>query len=171
MSHLHRDIHDDDQSVYEYIDSATEYAEQYQNRCLCSSAWEATYDYFPDVFSVPIPPLVSVQEIAYTDSAGDAQVLSSSLYVVDTHSQPGRIALAYGQVWPSIQEKIGCVVVKFTAGYASASVVPARTRQAIRMLVAHWYANRESVVIGQAANVMPMGVAELLDADRLLNYR
>ena len=34
--------------------------------------------------------------------------------------------------------------------------------QAILLLVGHWYANREEVVIGAAANQVPMGVNALL---------
>ena len=35
-------------------------------------------------------------------------------------------------------------------------------KQAILLLVGHWYANREEVVIGAAANQVPMGVTALL---------
>ena len=35
-------------------------------------------------------------------------------------------------------------------------------KQAILLLVGHWYANREEVVIGAAANQVPMGVNALL---------
>ena len=35
-------------------------------------------------------------------------------------------------------------------------------KQAILLLVGHWYANREEVVIGAAANQIPMGVNALL---------
>ena len=34
--------------------------------------------------------------------------------------------------------------------------------QAILLLVGHWYANREEVVIGASASQLPMGVAALL---------
>ena len=35
-------------------------------------------------------------------------------------------------------------------------------KQAILLLVGHWYANREEVAIGAAANQVPMGVNALL---------
>lgn len=35
-------------------------------------------------------------------------------------------------------------------------------KQAILLLIGHWYANREEVVIGAAANQVPMGVNALL---------
>ncbi len=35
-------------------------------------------------------------------------------------------------------------------------------QQAILLLVGHWYANREEVVVGAVANLVPMGVSALL---------
>lgn len=35
-------------------------------------------------------------------------------------------------------------------------------QQAILLLVGHWFANREEVVLGAAANQVPMGVSALL---------
>lgn len=35
-------------------------------------------------------------------------------------------------------------------------------QQAVLLLVGHWYANREEVVVGAAANQIPMGVSALL---------
>lgn len=171
LPHIHRDIADDSGTIEEYIESATDHAEQYQNRCLCESEWEASFDYFPDVLYLPIPPVQSVDSITYVDTDGTTRTLSASLYTVDVRSQPARITPAFGQIWPSVRTQVGSVVVAFTAGYASASLIPARTRQAIRMLAAHWYLNREAVVVGQSAGVMPIGVTELLDQDKLLNYR
>lgn len=168
--HSHVYITDEDSILAEYIDAATEFAEQYQNRCLRSSTWQASYDAFPDEFLLPIPPLVSVSSIAYLDTEGASQTLSSSVYTVDAISQPARVALKYSQTWPSTYDQINAVTVTFVAGYASASLVPARTRQAIRMIAAHWFINREAVAEKSMANV-PIGALELLDCDRFIEYR
>lgn len=168
MAHIRRDITDDATTIDAYLESATDFAEQYQNRCLCQAEWEASYDYFPATFYLPVPPLFSVDEITYVDTAGVTQTLDADVYVVDAISQPGRVALAFGQTWPSTQSQIGSVTVAFTAGYASESLIPARARQAIRMLTAHMYEHRGDEA---AASTIPVGVMELLDADKLLNYR
>jgi uncharacterized phiE125 gp8 family phage protein len=54
-------------------------------------------------------------------------------------------------------------------GYGeAASDVPEALRQAIRLLVAHWYENRGLVAIGQAIAAMPMSVTGLVAPYRML---
>lgn len=43
---------------------------------------------------------------------------------------------------------------------------PADVREAILMLGAHWYENREAVLVGVGANMMPLGYHDLLLAHR-----
>jgi uncharacterized phiE125 gp8 family phage protein len=53
--------------------------------------------------------------------------------------------------------------VAFTAGYGDeASDVPEPLRHAIKLLVAHWFEQREPVVLGAAAQEVPATVAGLL---------
>lgn len=57
------------------------------------------------------------------------------------------------------------VEIDLTAGYEMPALVPMRAKHAMHMLIAHWFANRESVETGQraAAIEVPLGVAALLD--------
>jgi uncharacterized phiE125 gp8 family phage protein len=88
-----------------------------------------------------------VQSIVYSDTNGASQTVASSDYVVSTFDEPGRIALANGKSWPSTLEQINAVRVDYTAGYgATADTVPEAIKQAMRMLVSHWYENREATV-------------------------
>lgn len=172
---LHARIAADDQDtlIEEYIASATDYAEQYQNRCWRLSTWQAVYDSFPcdGVFYLPMPRLIGVSSIVTKDYAGANQTLSSSRYVVDTVSEPGRVALAIGQYWPTLGDVIGAITITFTAGFSDVADIPARTRQAIRMLAGHWFETREPIVIGEGVSEVPISVMDLLEADRLLSYR
>ena len=53
--------------------------------------------------------------------------------------------------------------IDFTAGYGSSGVdVPQPLRQAIRLLVTHWYENRSAVVLGDDASATPLGYRELV---------
>ena len=45
---------------------------------------------------------------------------------------------------------------EFPAGW------PAPVLQAVRLMVAHYYANREAVVIGSAATELPLGAERML---------
>jgi uncharacterized phiE125 gp8 family phage protein len=96
---------------------------------------------------IPKPPLQSVTSISYTDTAGQAQVWSSANYIVDKPTGPrcrrGRIAPAYGVVWPFTQAQINAATVRFVAGYgASGAAVPALLRQALLMDLAALYEHR-----------------------------
>lgn len=143
-SHLKITHSDDDTLIDSYVKAARLWAENYMHRQLITATWALTLDEFPDVIELPYPPLASVTSIVYTDSDGDPQTLSSSVYTVDTVSAPGRVYLAYGQSWPSVRSIRHAVTVTYTAGYgASGSSVPENIRAALRILVAHYYEARE----------------------------
>lgn len=61
------------------------------------------------------------------------------------------------------------VEIDVFAGYATPEDIPAAVRQAIHLLVAHWYTNRSAAEVGAraAAVEIPMGVDALLDRYRL----
>ncbi|MGD9644423.1 MAG: hypothetical protein AB7U73_01850 [Pirellulales bacterium] len=167
------DIPDLDLTLLEYIDAATEWCERYQCRALRQSTWAAVYDCFPadGVFYLPMPPLIAVSSITYLDAAGVSQTLDADVYTVDAISEPGRVALAYGQSWPTTLAQIAAVTITYTAGYTSATLIPAMTRQAIRLLVSHSYENKEAVAVGAPAALVPLSAIDLLEADRMVEYR
>jgi uncharacterized phiE125 gp8 family phage protein len=51
--------------------------------------------------------------------------------------------------------------VTYEAGYDEMEA-PEDVQQAVRMLVGHWYENRESVVVGTSSTEIPHGVTEIL---------
>lgn len=91
-------------------------------------------------------PLRAVSSVGYLDENGDAQVLDSSTYVVSGTSYPPMIAPANGQEWPDVLEQVGAITITYTAGYDDADSVPADIRQAILLIVADWFDNRENAV-------------------------
>jgi len=140
------------------------YVEDFLRRSLITTTWRHTLDSFPcdDVLELPRAPLVSVTSIAYVDTAGNTQTLSTDVYDVDTASLPGRIALKYLQIWPYLLPVRNAVTVTFVAGYgASGSAVPAPILAAMKLLIGHWYENREAVT-GSAMTELPVGVSALL---------
>lgn len=180
--HAKVDLADEDDLLLEYIEAATDYVQDEQQRALCLSTWQAVYDCFPSsgVFYVPRPPLahgVVVEtvpqevEITYLDSSGDEQTLPESYYVVDTISEPGRISLANGQTWPSTLNQPGAVTLTFPAGHTTADEMKASTRQAIRVLAHHWYMHREPIVIGASVQSVPLSVQDMIDQDKFVSYR
>lgn len=162
-------VDDRDEQINALIDAATEHVERVlQWRTLLTTTWRMKLDTFP-VWELwlPYPPLQSVSSITYVDGNGDTQTLSSSLYSVDTTSEPGCVTPIYGGSWPSTRGHRNDVTVTYVAGYTAASLVPASTRVGIAQLVAHWMENREPVVTGTIATKIPLHAEVLLNVESL----
>lgn len=133
-----------------WIEAARLEVEDITKRALITQTITWTLDRFPSssaVFRVPRPPLVSVTSVKYYDTAGTQQTVSSSNYIVDTNSEPGRIAPAVDQIWPTEQERIDAVEVIYVAGYGARAAVPTRFKAAILMSVCFWWENRGDVAV------------------------
>jgi hypothetical protein len=66
---------------------------------------------------IPYPPLIAVTQIQYVDTNGVTQTLASNQYQVDNTGMLGRVAPAYGVVWPlTLIGQYNAATVTFTAG-------------------------------------------------------
>jgi len=160
---------DDDELIDAYIDAATSWAQSYQGRKYLN---ETCIDYLDDWPADVIRPrwsnLVSVTSITYIDTAGVQQTWSSAQYDVDADAVPGRICPGYGYSWPTFRGDQAGIVVTYVAGYgATKDSAPAHVRQALLLLVGHWYANREAVSDLNLTQI-PFGVRALLGMDRVI---
>jgi len=146
------------------IDRATETIEKHLDRQILTSTWTLSLDAFPDEVRILKPPVTAVSSVVYTDTAGDDQTLSSANYQTDFSTQDGvaRISPAYGLTWPSTRAVYNAVVVTFVCGYADAASVPYTLKHAVAFLVAHWFRQREPVVVGTIASTLPIGIEVLL---------
>lgn len=176
-NHLRVDYFDDDALIQSQLIAVREYAETATNRAFVTQTWKYVLDAFPtipsqslswqaafDQFRIPFPPLQSVTSIVWLDTAGNATTLSPSDYVVDSVSEPARIAPAYGKSWPSSAlQPIAGVQVTYVAGYASAGRVPESIKQMVKLLLGAYYQNREDVVLDRrvASVELPKGFEAL----------
>lgn len=145
------------------ISEARRHVETLLGRALAAQTLAARFDRFPCwVITLERPPVTSITSLQYVDTDGATQTLDPSKYLADLHSEPARITPAYGQVWPSARCQMNAVTVTYVAGYATVAAVPGPIRRAIAMLVAHWFENREAVLVGPSAIEMPMHVRDML---------
>lgn len=167
-AHLRIDIDDDDVLISGLITAARSHLEGIARPKLAmiNQTWDYIADTWPSGDTVELRPypLQSVTSIKYTTSAGVETTFSSASYQVDTYSQPGRLRLKSTASWPgtALREMNG-LAIRFVAGYGAAgSAVPVQLRQAILLLVGHWYENREPVLTtGMMAAPLPMTVDAL----------
>ena len=138
-------------------------------RALVTQTWDMRIDCFPrrhaGRIELPMPPLQSVTWIKYLDGEGVEQTLANTEYTVDAQHMIGRVRPAYGKQWPVALDDEGAVRIRFVAGYGAADVVPVPIKQAILLLVGHWWINREAV--GQAGGPHALAVEALTSPYRI----
>lgn len=173
--HCRIDLDDDDYLLVGLIRSARETIELISRRALISQSWDLVLDAWPGGTSLelPRPPLQSVTSIKYYDDDDSVATMSSDDYYVDTYSEPGRIVLRSDATWPAGTLRVANgVIVRFVAGFGdTAGDVPERYVQALKLLVGHWYENRESIIAtGAVPKEIPLGVQSLLWLDRNMGF-
>ncbi len=119
----------------------------------------------------------SVTSITYIDGNGATQTLPTSGYNVDVVSIPARITPAQGLMWPILNNYVpGSVQITFVAGSygdgVDVNTIPQTIVQAMLMLIAHWYVNREAASEVSLKNV-PLAVDALLETEKIhiVSYR
>ena len=175
-----RIVHDDEDDLIEsYKIAARKHIEFTLTwRALITQELQLSLDSFPpratyyspyfikaknDEIVLPYPPVQEIVSITYKDKDGTETTIPADDYIVDTDSEPARIVPAPGESWPTEDlYPLGAVKIKFKAGYGDTKEdVPNELRQAILMLTAHFYENREQVVIGATVADLPMAIDAL----------
>lgn len=157
-----------DALIASLIRAAREHVETATHRPLITQTWDLKLDGFPcGCIELPLPPVSSVTSVSYVDTDGATQVWSSALYQTDLpagpFAGPARIEPIYGGQYPIARSVLNAVTVRFVCGYgASAESVPDALRQAIKLMVSHFYdAGRQPVVIGSSVASVPLTIDAL----------
>jgi uncharacterized phiE125 gp8 family phage protein len=142
-------VGEEDELFARWIRGAREQVELYLGRALLTQTWDYILDGWPtdwpgpavagqtSVVELPYPPLQSVTSITTYNPLNVSAVFSSASYLVDSWSEPGRVALNSGYSWPVDLRLTAGIVIRFVAGYGStAASVPAAIQDAILALVA-----------------------------------
>ena len=137
------------------ITSARLHTEMVTRRALVTQTWQALLDGWPlaDRIELPKPPLQSVTSISYVGSDDVAYTFAATSYdlelaaavpVLNPYHPRGSVVLSYGESWPSETLRPAApITIEFVAGYGAAANVPLTVKQALLLLIGHWYENRE----------------------------
>ena len=165
-----RITHSDDDTYIEAINlAASEWCEEFQNRVYVQREVIDYLDKFPTEIRPRKSPLISVDSITYYDDNGTLQTLANTVYDVGIYKEPGRIALAYNQEWPSTRAMINAVIVTYQAGWAARANIPEEIKHAVKLMVGHLYENRETVSHVNMSSI-PLGVKSLLSMKRTMTW-
>lgn len=165
---LRVDTSDEDTYITSLIQAAREHAEDATGLALLEQTWRATFDNgtLPDglLVELPRPPLISVDSITYLDTDGNSQTLSTDNYTVDTDARPGRILFSD---MPSIKATLAALTINYTCGFADADSVPMKIKQAMLLMITHWFEIRQPVMVGTITSKVPISAEPLLRSERI----
>lgn len=156
----------EDTYVESLIEAARRYCENFTNRAFITQTWKLYLDSFPLEIELRRCPVISISSITYVASDGTTTTLATSVYQLLAGTEPGIVTLKYNQTWPSIRGDVQGIVVTFTAGYGAASAVPDTIKHAMKLLIGHWYRNREAVLTGETSKDIEFAVESLLWSER-----
>lgn len=177
------DLTEQDSVILGYIKAAREKAEAYCKRSFIEQTWKLTARSWPvdmqdgmpnDAIILSHGPVLGIVEISYLDGDGTRTYLAADEYLIDEGDEPPRLYPPYNECWPGGRCTPGAIEIVYRTGYPSAGSpvdaanVPQLAKQAIGMLVGHWYNNaREDSIIGTIIADAPHGFYSTLDPLRI----
>lgn len=131
------------------ITAAREKVEADTSRAIITQTWDYSFDLWPiglEAIYLPRAPVASITSVKYYDQANAQQTLSTTVYKTMLDREPGEIRVHYQQQWPFLYGEPGGITVRYVAGYGTANTsVPQSLRQALLLLIDHWFENRDTV--------------------------
>lgn len=169
----------EDAYVSALITASRQYVESVTGLRLIEQTLDEFFECFPHSIDLVLgaTPVQSVVAIEYTTSegltfpfSGDWTLIGSSTDDTVGDLMPA-IRLNYAKIWPPmVLATAEPVKVRYVAGYGDATKVPSSIKQAMLLMVSHWYVHREAVNIGERgqarSDVLPLAVHSLLDQYR-----
>jgi uncharacterized phiE125 gp8 family phage protein len=154
------------------IAGARVHVEAQTRRALITQSWRLIRDAWPNNGRVAIAPvpLQALNAARVYNLDGTTQAIDPASFIVERAAAPA--ILVFGaSVPPAPGRVVAGIELDVTVGYGDdPEDVPADLRQAIRILVAHWYENRGMIAAGTATvALLPRTVAALISPYRVLS--
>jgi hypothetical protein len=183
--------HPDDALITSLIKAARGHAERYTRMNLTDASYEyrcpppyfgygerlpgdggysdpASANYFqglpgPQGLRVPLPmgPVWDVVSVKYLDVDEVEQTLASSVYFLNDDPWAPMVGLKKGQAWPAMYWREDAFRITFTGGPTVSNPVPLEMVQAMKLMIGHWYRNREDATVAQMYEI-PLGAKVLM---------
>lgn len=142
------DTSEDSVIITPLIQAAREYCENITGRALALQTVKA-YPNDWELWRLPRPPLIAVTSIKYYGEDDTEYTLDAADYQVDTVD--GLVSILEK---PNITLRgLNPIVIEYTCGYTTGNALPMAIRQALLLLIGHWYTNREAVTPGATTSV------------------
>lgn len=167
-AHLRVDHNDENTLIEALRDAAIAHVENYCNVKLGDVTAVMYLDGFPMSWEIPVGPVQSIASIAYNNTTTTTQTLASTAWYADLIRRPARVSVINP---PSVADYThNGVQITCTIGYPEAEI-PAPIIHAIRLIVGHYYEQRQQVVVGVSAVELPFGIHALLNPYRIVSFK
>lgn len=163
-AHLNIDHDDDDTLITSLVGAAVAHLDGYAGvlgRCLVTQQWRQDYQDWEWRHRLPFPDVSSVV-VKYQDADNAEQTVDGALYEIIEDARGAMVVFRDVFTKPGLyDDRVAPVSITLTAGFGDAEDVPQALKQAILLLIGHWYENREAVTVGAFAE-LPMAVKALI---------
>ena len=140
------DTTEDSAIITPLIVAAREYCENITGRALAKQTIKAYPERFTRIMDLPRSPIRSITAVKYTDDSGNTTTMDAANYALD--GEYGR--LLFYTIPSFVPRAMNPIEIEYDAGFTAA---PKLIRQAMLLLIGHWYVNRESVTTGATTTV------------------
>jgi uncharacterized phiE125 gp8 family phage protein len=170
-AYLRVDNDADDAVISALIAGARSHIEAQTRRALITQTWRLVRDVWPGDGRIAVvpSPLQQVTAARVYRLDGSKQALDLQAFVADPAATPAIISFL---TWPLPvpRRPAAGIEIDVEVGYGDDPAdVPEPLRQAIKLLVAHWYENRGLIAVGQTLALLPATVAALVAPYRVLS--
>lgn len=164
-AHLNVDHDEDDTLITSLVGAAVAHLDGHAGvlgRCLVNQQWRQDYRDWEWRHRLPFPDVSSVV-VKYQDAENAEQTVDGALYEIIEDARGALVVFRDVFTKPGLyDDMVAPVSITLTAGFGDAEDVPQALKQAILLLVGHWYANREAVNVGNITTELPMAVEALV---------
>lgn len=161
-AHCVVDFTDDDTLIGSLVTAATNAVEEMTGKALVSQTWTRESPNAYGKIAIEKRPLISVTGISYFDRDNAEQSADVADFFVYSDEDRAWIEPKPDNDWPDFYDRDDALKITFTVGY---STVPEELKQAILMLVSHWYENRNAAS-EKAMTEIPLGVEAMIGLHR-----
>lgn len=164
-AHLRVDGSVEDTLIASLVTTSRLHVEAALSCALISQSWTYLLDAWPKNGTVILPmyPVQSIELVQVYDAEDSVSVVAPEDYLLDGTGPPPRFVRRNLKSWPRPGRSANGIEIAFTAGYGTAaSDVPEPVRQALHLLVAHWYEHREPAGCENGSIRIPPTISSLL---------
>ncbi|MCZ4269014.1 hypothetical protein O4H48_14030 [Rhodobacteraceae bacterium G21628-S1] len=128
---------------------------------LVAQQWDLKLCRFGAALRLPFGRVTALHEIRYFQPDGIEQLADAGTYRIVREGRVFLVGCAPGSSWPTTQARKDAVTVRFTSGWATAADVPQDIKQCARLLVGHFFRNKEATAGRDVPQQMQLGIDAL----------